>query len=222
MTYNTPVRHLQQGSVLEVAASGTALISSGGSIQVASGGIINVASGGSIVNGGANSFSGVQTVASGGTLLVASGGSVQVAAGGQINNAGTIAGAGLTEVQSGGTLLVSSGGSVQVPSGGVIRAAAATGLSAPAGMLMNGTVGKWAFGTATLTSGVGTLGIVGFTRVMSVNANVILGEASGLGSPTSVHTDYTLSGAGSIILRAVAGTIGYGANVNVGYQAFGT
>ncbi len=186
MSYNTPVRHLQGGSVLEVAASGTALVSSGGSIQVASGGIIQIAAGGSIVNGGANSFSGVQTIASGGTLLVASGGSIQVASGGQL------------------------------------QAAAATGLSAPAGMLMNGTVGKWAFGTATLTSGVGTLGIVGFTRVMSVNANVILGEASGLGSPTSVHTDYSLSASGSIILRAVAGTIGYGANINVGYQAFGT
>ena len=103
-----------------------------------------------------------------------------------------------------------------------LSAAAATGLSAPAGMLMNGTVGKWAFGTLSLTSGVGTLGVVGFTRVMAATANAILGEASGNGSATGVHVDLTLSGAGSVIFRALAGTLGYGANQIISYQAFGT
>jgi hypothetical protein len=111
---------------------------------------------------------------------------------------------------------------VQVPSGGQIRAAAATGLSAPAGMLMNGTVMKWAMGTLTLTSGVGTLGVVGFTRVMTATANTILGEASGNGSATGVHVDLTLSGAGSVIFRALAGTLGYAANQVISYSAMGT
>lgn len=222
MSYNVPVRHLQGGSQLEVNPSGTIVLQSGGSMQVASGAVVQIAAGGSFVNAGANSLTGVNSVASGGTLLVASGGSVQVAAGGQINNAGTIAGAGLWEVQSGGTLLVSSGGSVQIPSGGQLRAAAATGISAPAGILMNGTVGKWAFGTLSLTSGVGTLGVVGFTRVMAATANAILGEASGNGSATGVHVDLTLSGAGSVIFRALAGTLGYAANQVISYQAFGT
>lgn len=71
MSYNVPVRHLQQGSVLEAAASGTLLISSGGSLQVASGGVINIASGGSIVNGGGIALAGNVSATSltlGGTL----------------------------------------------------------------------------------------------------------------------------------------------------------
>lgn len=149
MSYNTPVRILQQGSVLEVGPSGTVSILAGGSIQ----------------NAGGQSFSGSVTFS----------------------------------------------GSLSV-----------TGVLAAPAITLGGTIGKWAFGTATLTSGVGTLGFPGFTRVYAANANVILGEASGLGSPTSVHTDYTLAGAGSIIFRAVAGTIGYAANVNIGYNALGT
>ena len=62
MSYNTPVRLLQQGSVEEVASSGTLLVSSGGSIQVASGGVLQIASGGSVVNsGGASANSGSVT-----------------------------------------------------------------------------------------------------------------------------------------------------------------
>lgn len=62
MSYNVPVRHLQGGSVLEVASSGTALISSGGSLQVASGGVFQVAAGGSVQNAGAQVLSGSVTV----------------------------------------------------------------------------------------------------------------------------------------------------------------
>jgi fibronectin-binding autotransporter adhesin len=237
-TFNTPIYRRQGGSVQTVDSSGT--------IQVLSGGQITVAAGGSFVNGGAQSFSGVQTIASGGTLLVASGGSVQVASGGaadvagllsvpsggsitvasggSIQNAGVnaVLSGGKVNVLSGGSILVASGGSAQVASGGQIHVAAATGLSAPAGMLMNGTVMKWAMGTLTLTSGVGTLGVVGFTRVMAATANNILGEASGNGSATSVHVDLSLSGAGSVIFRAIAGTLGYAANQVIAYQAIGT
>lgn len=116
-------------------------------------------------------------------------------------------------LQGGSVLNIGAGGSL------VTTSAAQVALG---NITLGGTVGKWSFGTATLTSGVGTLGFAGFTRVLGATANIILGEASGLGSPTSVHTDYTLAGAGSVIFRAVAGTIGYAANVNIGYNAFGT
>ena len=211
---NTPVRFLPGGSTQQVAASGSVVIQSGGSVQVESGGIINVASGGSIVNAGEQSITGNITIPSGGTITVAAGGSIQQAGAQHVT--------GLTNIASGGSINVASGGSIQVVSGGVIRAAAATGLSAPAGMLMNGTVMKWAMGTMTLTSGVGTLGVVGFTRVMAATANNILGEASGNGSATSVHVDLSLSGAGSVIFRAIAGTLGYAANQVISYQAMGT
>jgi hypothetical protein len=138
-------------------------------------------------------------------------------------------GGSVLEVASGGTLSIASGGSIQNAGGQsfagsvtVSGSLSVTGVAGAPVITLGGTVGKWAFGTATLTSGVGTLGFPGFTRVMSANANIILGEASGLGSATSVHTDYTLAGAGSVIFRAVAGTIGYAANINIGYNAFGT
>ncbi len=165
MSYNTPVRHLQQGSVLEVAASGTALISSGGSIQVASGGVIQIGAGGSIVNAGANSNSGSVTFA----------------------------------------------GSVSVT--GVIGAPAIT---------LGGTLAKWAFGTAALTSGVGTIGVPGFTRVLAATSNVVLGEASGAGSTTSVQVDLSLSGAGSIIFHTAIGTLPGNVSGTVVWMALGT
>jgi len=143
----------------------------------------------------------IKILQGGSVLQVASGGTISISAGGSIQNAGG----------------QSSAGS-QVFSGSV----SVTGVIAAPVITLGGTIGKWAFGTTTLTSGVGTLGFPGFTRVMSANANIILGEASGLGSATSVHTDYTLAGAGSVIFRAVAGTIGYGANINIGYSAMGT
>jgi hypothetical protein len=43
MSYNVPVRLLQQGSVEQIGASGTLLVSTGGSIQVAAGANLNVA-----------------------------------------------------------------------------------------------------------------------------------------------------------------------------------
>ena len=149
----------------------------------------------------------VRLLQGGSVLEVGPSGTINVLAGGSIQNAGAQSNSGPQSFSGS----VTFSGSVSVT--GVIAAPAIT---------LGGSIGKWSFGTATLTSGVGTLGFSGFTRVMSANANIILGEASGLGSATSVHTDYTLAGAGSVIFRAVAGTSGYGANINIGYSAFGT
>ena len=74
MSYNTPVRILQGGSVLEVGPSGT----------------ISILSGGSFVNAGGQSVSGVQSIASGGTLVIAAGGSVQGAATSGVTLAGSV------------------------------------------------------------------------------------------------------------------------------------
>jgi len=214
-TGNTPVHILQGGSTWEVGPSGTLSLLSGGSIQVASGAIINVASGGSIVNGGANSFSGVQTVASGGTLLAASGGSVQVASGGAVSVAG------LETVLTGGTLLVNSGGSVQVASGGALNVAAATGFSAPAGITLGGTAGKWAFGTFGLNAGVGTVA-TGLTTVVAATSSPISAVQGGLGSMTAAVVDMSLFASGSIIFRGLAGTLAFtGSNGTVAWMALG-
>ncbi len=193
MSYNTPVRHLQMGSQIEVNPSGTIVLQSGGSIQVAAGAVLSVA------------------------------GSIVIAAGGAFNNAaGTSTSGGLTIIASGGTHLYQSGGSLQVASGGNINVAAITGFSAPAGISLGGTLAKWAFGTVTLTSGVGTIGLPGFTQVLSATSSVVLGEASGAGSTTSVQTDLSLSGAGSIIFHTAIGTLPGNVTRNIAWIAFGT
>lgn len=209
-TFQTPIYGRANGSVQT--------IDTGGTIQVLSGGQINVAAGGSIVNAGEQSITGNITVPSGGTITVASGGSIQQAGDQHVT--------GLTNVASGGTLNVASGGSIQIASGGVETIAAGGSIRSISGIqattiTLGGTQGRWAFGTAALTSGVGTVA-TGLTRVMSANANTILGEASGNGSATGVHVDLTLSGAGSVIFRALAGTLGYSAGATISFSAFGT
>jgi hypothetical protein len=125
-------------------------------------------------------------------------------------------------VDSGGTLQILAGGSIQNAGGQSAASMAVTTLSVTNPITLGGTTAKWAFGTVALASGVGTIGLPGFTRVLSANANAILGEASGNGSATGVHIDLSLSGAGSIIFRALAGTLGYGAGATVSWQAYGT
>lgn len=141
MSYNTPVRHLQGGSVLEVAPSGTALISSGGSIQVASGASLNVAIGATF--------------------------------------------------------------------------------NAPGGITSGGTLGRFAFGTVGFASGVGTFA-TGLNRVVSASIQPISADPPGLGSFVTSVIDLTLSGAGSIIFRAGAGTLPYAAGGTVAWLAWGT
>ncbi len=158
MTYNTPVRHLQMGSQLTVATSGTIVLHTGGSMQVESGAVIQIAAGGSLVNAG-----------------------------------GIALGAGVTLTN---------------PTINVIT--------------LGGTTGKWAFGTVGLTSAVGTIGLPGFTRVLSATGNVIAGEASGAGSTTSVQIDLSLAAAGSIIFHTSIGTLPAVVNGTVAWLAFGT
>jgi len=149
MSYNTPVRILQGGSVLEVASGGTISILSGGSIQ----------------NAGGQSFA--------------------------------------------GSVIVS--GSLSV-----------TGVAGAPALTLGGTYGKWSFGTVGIAAGVGTFA-TGLSRVLSANANPLLGEAQGAGSAVFVLVDLSLSGAGSVIVRlgSVGGAL-WNAGGTVTYSAFGT
>ena len=154
MSYNTPVRHLQGGSVLEVASGGTISISAGGSIQNA----------GAVSNSGPQTFSGSVTVS--------------------------------------GSL-------------------SATGPVGAPNITLGGTLGRWAFGTVGLTSALGTVA-TGLTRVVAAVGNVVAGEASGLGSTTTVQVDLSLSAAGSVIFRTSIGTLPAAVNGTISWAAFGT
>ena len=140
MSYNTPVRHLQMGSVLQVGPSGT------------------------------------------------------------------------ISIQSGGSLIIDSGASV-----------ANNGLQSAPLLTLGGTTAKWAFGTVGVASGIGTIGVPGFTRILSANANPVLGENQSNGSAVFVMVDLSLSGAGSVIFRlgSVGGAL-WNANGTVAWMGFGT
>ncbi len=141
MSYNTPVRHLQMGSVLEVGPSGT----------------ISILAGGSLVNAGASSLAGNTTIASGGSLTVASGGSIQVASGGGVSVAavgGFSAPAGIT---LGGTPGRWAYGTVGLASGvGTV----ATGLTAVISVQSNVISGVQG-GLGSMSSAVADLSLAG-------------------------------------------------------------
>ena len=131
-------------------------------------------------------------------------------------------GGSVLELASGGTISISAGGSIQNAGGQSVTNLSATTLTVTNPITLGGTVAKWAFGTVGLTSGVGTIGVPGFTRILSASANPILGEAPGLGSFTTVMVDLSLSGSGSIIFHGGAGTLPYTNNGTVAWMAFGT
>ncbi len=132
------------------------------------------------------------------------------------------------EVGASGTLVVKSGGSIQVESGGAINIAAGgsfTGagvnLTAPVfnSITLGGTVLRAAYGTAALTSGVGTIA-TGLTRVFSANATPI--GQPGLGSMLTVTHDLSLSGAGSVIFWAGSQAGSFTGGGTISWQAMGT
>lgn len=127
------------------------------------------------------------------------------------------------EVGAGGTVSVLAGGSIQNAGGQSVSNLTATTLTVTNPITLGGTTAKWAFGTVGLASGVGTIGVPGFTRLLSVNANPILGEAQGAGSAVFVLVDLSLSGAGSAIFRlgSVGGAL-WAANGSVAWMGFGT
>jgi len=167
----------------------------------------------------------------GSTQTVDTGGSVQVLSGGSIQSAGVIsvASGGIINVLSGGTLNVLAGGSIQNAGGNsnsgsqvFSGSVSVTGVIGAPAITLGGTIGKWAFGTTSLASAVGTLGIPGFTRVFAATANSILGEASGAGSTTTVQIDLSLAAAGSIIFHTSIGTLPAVVGGTVSWAAFGT
>lgn len=88
-------------------------------------------------------------------------------------------------------------------------------------ILNNGTVGRWSYGTVGLASGVGTIA-TGLTTVVSAWGASVSGVQGGAGSMSSVVVDLSLSGAGSVIFRGLAGTLAFtGNNGTVSWCAFG-
>ncbi len=86
-------------------------------------------------------------------------------------------------------------------------------------LALAGTLGKWAFGTAALTSGVGTIP-TGLGTVLSAGAYP-LGANIGLGTISSLQADFSLASSGSVIFRGLAAGVVFSANATVAWHAFG-
>jgi hypothetical protein len=136
MSYNTPIRTLQDGSVAETASKGTTLISSGGSLQVASGGAVYLASGAHTAAGtvsiggvsGAWAF-GTATMTAGGSVVVNTGLTTVIGATSNPLRAGTVLNGGMgtyavqidaSRFANGSILLHSVAGGTITPGGGTV------------------------------------------------------------------------------------------------------
>lgn len=116
-------------------------------------------------------------------------------------------GGSVEEIGASGTILVRSGGALILEAGAFFS--------------NGGTVGRMTGGTVGFASGVGTFA-TGLTRVVSASIQPISGDPPGLGSFTTSVIDLTLSGAGSVIFRAGAGTLPYAAGGTAAWLAFGS
>lgn len=125
-----------------------------------------------------------------------------------------------------GTLTIATGGSINVESGGAFNVASGGSFNAGPGanfsqITIGGTLGRWSFGTAGLTAGLGTIA-TGLTRVVAANANAILGEPPNIGSVHWVLADLSLSASGSVIFRVGSANGQFGAGATISWSAFGT
>lgn len=105
--------------------------------------------------------------------------------------------------QGGTTLHVASGGTLNI-----------TGV-----FLLGGTQLKSAYGTATISSGVGTIA-TGLTTLVGFVATAI-GANIGAGTFSGLQYDPSLSSSGSAIVRGLTGSLAYSANGTFSWIAFG-
>ncbi len=137
-------------------------------------------------------------------------------------------GGSVIEVGPSGTVNILAGGSIQNAGGqsfagsvAVSGSLSVTGVIGAPAITLGGTAGRWAFGTAGLASGVGTIA-TGLTTVVSAQANVISGVQGGLGSMSSAVYDESLRASGSVIFRGLAGTLAFtGSNGTIAWIALG-
>jgi hypothetical protein len=110
-------------------------------------------------------------------------------------------------LQGGSVLEVVAGGTISV-NGGVL--------------LLGGTAGRWAFGTAALTSGT-ALVYTGLTTVVSANAAAITvgNNGTGAGTATSFQMDYSRAANGTVYFFGVTGTAAFTGAGTFAWQAFG-
>jgi hypothetical protein len=127
------------------------------------------------------------------------------------------------QIASGGTISVSAGGSIQNAGGMSAANVTATGTVSAGMLVIGGTVGKWAYGTATMTAGGSVFVNTGLTTVVSAAANTLAARAAvnAAGGTYVVQVDPARFANGSITLLSVAGGTVTPGGGNVTWMALG-
>ena len=123
------------------------------------------------------------------------------------------------EVASGGTISILAGGSVQ-NAGGASFGAGATFAGT---VSIGGTAGRWAFGSAVLTSGTVMI-YTGLSQVVSAAVSPLtagINAGTGAGTATSFQYDFSRAANGSIFALGLTGTSAFTGAGTVTFHAFG-
>jgi hypothetical protein len=135
----------------------------------------------------------------------------------------TLQGGSVLQIASGGTLQIDSGGSVQSSGGASYANVTAIGTLTAGMLVLGGTVGKWAYGTATMTAGGSVFVNTGLTTVVSAAANALAARAAvnAAGGTYTVQIDPARFANGSITLLSVAGGTVTPGGGNIAWIALG-
>lgn len=123
--------------------------------------------------------------------------------------------------QGGTRWVIGSGGSLSILSGGSLQVAG--GVSFGGTIAIGGTSGRWAFGSATLTSGT-VMFYTGLSQVISVAVTPVtagINAGTGAGTATGFQVDLSRAANGSVFALGVSGTVAFGGAGTVVWQAFG-
>lgn len=112
--------------------------------------------------------------------------------------------------------------------GGTLAAAGAASVSLPAGVTFGGTVsiggtaGRWAFGSAALTSGT-VLIYTGLSQIVSaaITPVTVGNNGTGAGTATSFQVDMSRAANGTVYAFGVTGTFAFTGAGTVLWTAFG-
>lgn len=130
----------------------------------------------------------------------------------QIGNGGSL------NIASGGALTIAAGGSF-VPGNNAINTPGASFGS----ITIGGTSGRWAFGSAALTSGT-VMVYTGLSQVVDAGATPItagINAGTGAGTATSFQIDLSRAANGSVFFLSLTGTLAFTGAGTITWRAFG-
>lgn len=122
-------------------------------------------------------------------------------------------------LQDGSVLEIASGGSISISAGGSLQSPA--GASFGGTISIGGTIGRWAFGSSTLTNGT-ALVYTGLSQIVSIEATPLKASpGTATTSPSSFQIDPSRFANGTFYALGLQGTFNYGGAGTFTWSAMG-